>query len=47
MGITVTPSLAGYREKFGAACIPIMPYKKTFSLVKMAVNKMVLALKRN
>jgi lipid II:glycine glycyltransferase (peptidoglycan interpeptide bridge formation enzyme) len=39
MGITLTSSLAAYKEKFGAERIPLMIYQKKFSYVKMAVNK--------
>lgn len=42
-GITLTPSLAFYKEKFGAQCIPIMAYKKIFSPAKVAANKAVLS----
>jgi hypothetical protein len=39
MGITQTPSLAAYKEKFGARRIPMMIYQKKFSFFKMAANK--------
>jgi hypothetical protein len=39
MGITQTPSLAAYKEKFGAKKIPMMIYQKKFSHFKMGANK--------
>jgi lipid II:glycine glycyltransferase (peptidoglycan interpeptide bridge formation enzyme) len=41
MGITQTPSLAAYKEKFGGIRIPLMIYQKKFSPFKMMANKAV------
>jgi hypothetical protein len=39
MGITQTPSLGVYKERFGAKKVPMMIYQKKFSQIKMGVNK--------
>ena len=39
MGITTTPDLALYKEKFGAVRMPMRSYTKNLSLVKMYLNK--------
>lgn len=38
MGNTTTPSLAFYKEKFGARRIPLMTYQKEFSRFKIIAN---------
>jgi len=39
MGITQKPSLAAYKEKFGAKSVPLMVYQKKFSYFRMIANK--------
>jgi len=39
MGMTQTPTLAAYKEKFGARRIPMMVYRKKFSSFRMLANK--------
>jgi len=47
MGITQTPSLAAYKQKFGAKGVPLMVYQKKFSYFRMIANKTAGSLGRN
>ena len=47
MGITQTPSLAAYKEKFGATRVPMMIYQKRFSRFKLVANKTGGTISRN